>query len=619
MRIVREQMLCIITPDWPGGVDVLGSAALEQLLKGFLTDAGVVHFASLVLLPGRPGAPADSLPSLMLELAVDEGIRPHELLAALAHHPSGALWAIYGAYWPDVQPTPVGARNEVLAQYLQHCLSVADGAFVGPRDRPVAQIQQEGALYQATRAYAATIAPQLKQDRSSHALALARWVFQQPKFGWAAEPAPRSFWRSHGGSAKMGYILLVLAALPVLLYLLMHSLRWIGRLGVAWGGTLPPWPLQLAFATLEIASCILSALMHAGARLAVALLLTALVFGILLVVLPALIRPWRIWLRAVLRELDRPSETWSSRLTYVFGWFVLAALVLAAALAAVYVVRGIESLCAALDWLRHGRPPWVASVLGTYAVIFSALLLILWLGLPRTSNTAPNRATGWWAVSLYNLRRWFRRPGEDEVPRAQQIHASIETCEGRLVAGTAHMVSLTELRWPFAWSACWTRAILRTVTSLGHIFFTEGRLGDAPGIQFGHWHIVDGGRRLLFCANFDGTFGGYLDDFINGPSGGTTLFWRWTHLLARPAAAANQPGIVHKRRFPPTRFLLFRGVKCELTFKTYARDSMLPHLFRFDASELSLDEKIRATALRDALSGPRTNAKDDLIMRVIES
>jgi hypothetical protein len=45
---------------------------------------------------------------------------------------------------------------------------------------------------------------------------------------------------------------------------------------------------------------------------------------------------------------------------------------------------------------------------------------------------------------------------------------------------------------------------------------------------------------------------------------------------------------------------------------------MLPHLYRFDACHLTISQIDRATALRDALFGPRTERNDDQIMRAIE-
>ena len=59
-------------------------------------------------------------------------------------------------------------------------------------------------------------------------------------------------------------------------------------------------------------------------------------------------------------------------------------------------------------------------------------------------------------------------------------------------------------------------------------------------------------------------------------------------------------------------------MKCELKFKSYARDSMLPHVYRFEARKATLDQIDLATALRDALFGERNDKNDDLIMRAIE-
>ena len=60
-------------------------------------------------------------------------------------------------------------------------------------------------------------------------------------------------------------------------------------------------------------------------------------------------------------------------------------------------------------------------------------------------------------------------------------------------------------------------------------------------------------------------------------------------------------------------------MKCELKFRAYARDSMLPNLYRFEARKAMLDEIDLATALRDALFGERNDKNDDLIMRATES
>ena len=217
------------------------------------------------------------------------------------------------------------------------------------------------------------------------------------------------------------------------------------------------------------------------------------------------------------------------------------------------------------------------------------------------------------------FERWQNRVDPVEVPRAQQVHDSIDACEAEQVAGTAHMISLTEIRAPYQWNAFWLTLVLRLIALLGRMFATQGRLGNAPGIKFGHWHIIDGNRRLLFCSNYDGSFGGYLDDFINHVPRGLNLVWRWTELQPRLAAGSGQPDVAIARAFPPTRFGIWAGVKYEQWFKSYARDSMVPHVYRFQAYRLTLADIERATRLRNALAAPRNESSDDQVLRAIES
>ena len=140
-----------------------------------------------------------------------------------------------------------------------------------------------------------------------------------------------------------------------------------------------------------------------------------------------------------------------------------------------------------------------------------------------------------------------------------QVHPLIVKCERELAEGQRvnHIFNLTDVKSPFWWNAFWLRYFLRLVSYLGHTVFTEGTLGNAEGIRFGHWYVIDGGRRLLFCSNYDGSFGGYLDEFINGASEGINLFWRWTELRERGAAAPGHPDVLKARSFPPTRMLAF--------------------------------------------------------------
>lgn len=603
MRIAREQMLCIVSPLWSQGTAPFASVApgLDQLFA----DIGVVHFASVVLLP--PGA-GGNMPSLLLELAVDEGVRPHDLLSALAYHPGGALLSLYASYQPAGAPSG-GALNAWLLRRLLADLSVADGGFIGPRDRTVAQIRQERSLYDAVRKTAPTLAPQSRNERALFAAALARSVRADNAFDWSQQPAPRSFWRSPRGRGKALFVGAVVGGFVMAVLLLLSAVP--GLRCMASSETFSP------LACLGVA---MQWFVQANWRLAELLggIAAGLVVYWLALLLPGLLHVrWHGWFDAIGRELDRPTDAWSARLTLVFAWLTLVAVLVVVSAAGAFVLAGPEAVMDPRLW--QARPLWLELLVLGYALAFFGLVLVLAIGLRPAQSSVPRPGDGVLARGLKRFRRWLHRPWEQELQRAQQVHPAIERCEAALVGRTAHMVSLTDLRTPYAWSAFWTRLSLRVVTALGHVFFTEGRLGDAPGIQLSHWHIIDKGRRLLFCGNFDGTFGGYLDDFIKGASTGTTLFWRWSELWNRPSAVPGHPDITHPLSFAPTRLVLFRGVTCELRFKAYARASMLPHVYRFDALDLTCEQKSRATQLRDALCGERSDCNDDCIMRAIES
>jgi hypothetical protein len=104
----------------------------------------VVQFASIALLPARADC-QDQRPSLMLELAIEEGIDPRDMLYRLVNHPSGAMWSLYGSYWSGGGPAFESERNGQLLERLMEWLSIAEGGFVGARDRTARQIRRSRA------------------------------------------------------------------------------------------------------------------------------------------------------------------------------------------------------------------------------------------------------------------------------------------------------------------------------------------------------------------------------------------------------------------------------------------------------------------------------------------
>ena len=213
LKIVRQQMICIIAPRWSDGLmDFSDSGTCTARCR--LSSGMSRWFSSLPSRCCRQGRIAqDQRPSLMLELAIEEGIDPRDMLYRLVNHPSGAMWSLYSSYWPGGGPALESERNGQLLERLMEWLSIAEGGFVGARDRTARQIKKEQELLEWTRneARALKATNQYGADRTSFALALARRACQDPRFEWAFEPAPRSYWRGSGASisAKVGFVLVV--------------------------------------------------------------------------------------------------------------------------------------------------------------------------------------------------------------------------------------------------------------------------------------------------------------------------------------------------------------------------------------------------------------------------
>jgi hypothetical protein len=115
-----------------------------------------------------------------------------------------------------------------------------------------------------------------------------------------------------------------------------------------------------------------------------------------------------------------------------------------------------------------------------------------------------------------------------------------------------HMTSITNVK-----PGAFRRATLRTVLWIVNLVArtsTHGSLSGIPSIHFAHWSLIDGGRRLLFLSNYDGSWESYLDDFIEKASRGLTAIWSNTV------------------EFPATKFLVFGGARDGPRFKAIARD-----------------------------------------------
>ena len=503
--MVGHQMLCIVTPRWPDAGATI--PALSTRLDALFKELGWVHFASLTLLPARADEEArKALPSLMLEIALDEGLTVDTVLDLMIARDQDILWQLYGGHAAGQVRAEDQARAVWLKALLMRHLSIANCAFVGARDRTVQQIHREHALFVQARLQAQALTQSERLEIDWLGRKMASWANETRDFDWAQRPAPCSFWRAGG-------------------------LRRVFR--------------------------------------AVGLLVTALVLTMVVL------------------------ATWEFACTWFCG------------------TSGF------LPWLKRLSLTLVLLLIeGVLLALLATLLLPLWLSLLTAARKLKIRLFH----RLDQLNRWRHSRIHVELPRAHQVHDSIIASEAALAGRPNHIVSLTDVQQPYAWHAFWLRRWLGLISWLGVWVFPFGRLGDAAGIKYGHWHVIDGGRQLVFCSNYDGAFGGYLDEFIAGATWGVNLFWGNTELLPRRAATDGQPAVSFRRDFPP-RYCVSRHGGCEFeqAFKAYARDSMLPHLYLFQAYTHTQGQIERATTLRDALFGPRTAVNDDLLARALES
>jgi hypothetical protein len=97
--------------------------------------------------------------------------------------------------------------------------------------------------------------------------------------------------------------------------------------------------------------------------------------------------------------------------------------------------------------------------------------------------------------------------------------------------------------------------------------------------------IIDGGERLMFFSNFDGSWERYLGDFVDQAHNGLTAVW------------SNTIG------FPPTKGLVNEGASNVDVFKAWTRQYQIRTQVWYSAYPTSTVTNIRnAIALREEIS-----------------
>ncbi len=120
--------------------------------------------------------------------------------------------------------------------------------------------------------------------------------------------------------------------------------------------------------------------------------------------------------------------------------------------------------------------------------------------------------------------------------------------------------------------------------------FNRGRLARVSTIQFARWVFLDGGKRVIFTSNYDGSLDSYMDDFINKVGFGLNVVF------------SNGLG------YPRTNWLVLDGAQDEQKFKNFLRRHQLPTEVWYNAHPgLTALDKRRNTLIREGLEASTMN------------
>jgi hypothetical protein len=182
--------------------------------------------------------------------------------------------------------------------------------------------------------------------------------------------------------------------------------------------------------------------------------------------------------------------------------------------------------------------PWLLGHVGAF--LLGALILLI--AAPILLVTAP--------LWLVILRRHETRDPEIATPYDRARRRTIAQAEDHDVTNPFTAIGAIK---PGLFRLAIVRAVLWLLNFGNSQIYKRGRLARVGTIHFARWVVIDEGRRVLFCSNYDGSLDSYMDDFINKAAFGLNLVF------------SNGVG------YPTTRFLLLGGAQREEQFKTFLR------------------------------------------------
>jgi hypothetical protein len=132
------------------------------------------------------------------------------------------------------------------------------------------------------------------------------------------------------------------------------------------------------------------------------------------------------------------------------------------------------------------------------------------------------------------------------------------------------------------------RVALRGLDYASRHVFARDNLAGIRSIHFARWVLLDGGKRVVFASNYDGSQESYMSDFIDRVAWGVNLVF------------SNGVG------YPSTRWLVFGGARDEQRYKAYLRNHQLPSVWFSAYPTLSARNVDDNSTLRDGLAGTLT-------------
>jgi hypothetical protein len=132
------------------------------------------------------------------------------------------------------------------------------------------------------------------------------------------------------------------------------------------------------------------------------------------------------------------------------------------------------------------------------------------------------------------------------------------------------------------------RVALRGLDYAARHVFARDNLAGVRSIHFARWVLLDGGRRVVFASDYDGSQESYMSDFIDRVAWGVNLVF------------SNGAG------YPSTRWLVGGGARDEQRYKAYLRNHQLPSVWFSAYPTLSARNVDDNSALRDGVPGELT-------------